>query len=344
MTSIPSPQNTINPQQLSISTELLYQEAGLLGIECFPLDQFTLLMKKDGKEWYLRGSRSSFQSSVGFTIAEKKDLSKIFFSKHNIPTAKYLTLSSELDLTQLTQLKFPIVMKPSRGSHGTDVYVGIEDIDQAHQIFAQIPLGEDFPVMAEELLEGVEYRVICLDYKFVAAAMRTPAFVVGNGYSTIKELVSEKNQHPWREDSHMSPLSIIELDSISLDYLNEQSLDPHSIPNLGQKVFLKKTANLSQGGEASNSTDLVCPENIKLFEKIARACDLNIVGIDVICQDIRKPIIDQPRAGIIEINPSPGLRMHHFPVEGEPINLARKILKMIEDKYLQSPDALIAKQ
>ncbi len=102
-----------------------------------------------------------------------------------------------------------------------------------------------------------------------------------------------------------------------------------SVPAQGAEVRLRQIANLSTGGEPWNVTDQVCEENIALFEHIARVCDLNTVGIDVMGTTLSAPIREQPQAGVIEINASPGLITHHFPVQGEPINVAAKIIDMV---------------
>lgn len=102
-----------------------------------------------------------------------------------------------------------------------------------------------------------------------------------------------------------------------------------SVPAEGVEVCLQQMANRSTGGEPWNVTDQVCGENIALFKHIAHVCDLNTIGIDVMCSSLRTPIRDQPQAGVIEVNASPGLTTHHFPVRGEPINAAGKILDMV---------------
>jgi len=119
-----------------------------------------------------------------------------------------------------------------------------------------------------------------------------------------------------------------------LTYLKEQAYGLDSIPAEGIEVYLRKTANLSSGGEAWDVTDEVCQENRNLFEKIAKVCDLNTLGIDMMCQTLKSPIEFQENAGVIEINGSPGLRMHHYPLQGKPRNIAAIILDMVEKKLL----------
>ncbi len=304
----------------------MYEEAQKMGISCTAFnDHETILMEYQGKNWYTRGSRTSFQSSVGKTIADIKSLTKEVLTHFALPTARGVVITAIAEVSKLSELTFPLVMKPIDASHGTDVHVGVKNLEEATKLFTTY--GKR--VLFEEMLEGIEYRIVCSNFKFVAAAFRKPAFVVGDGTHTITQLVAEKNTHPWRGSGHENNLSLITIDALVTEYLAEQNLTPESIIEMGQEVFLRKTANLSTGGEAWDVTDTVCAENKELFEKIARACDLNIVGIDIMCSSLETAISTQPHAGIIEVNASPGLRMHHFPMQGTPRNVAKIILEEI---------------
>ncbi len=319
MTDSPEP-------QLNASSRIIFEEAQKRGIKCTTFgDNETILMEDKNLSWYTRGSRTSLQSSVGFTIADNKALAKRILTHYQLPTAKAVEVKNEEELSQLTELQFPVVMKPKHGEHGKGVIVGIESIDEAKKRF----LAYKQPVLFEELLKGVEFRVVCVNFQFTAAAFRKPAHVVGDGVHTITELIAGKNKHPWRGKGHRNNLSFIEVDELVKKLLEEQHLTIESIPETRREVILRKTANLSTGGEAWDVTDQVCPENRLLFEKIARVCDLNVIGIDVMCRNLSTPLIEQAQAGVIEVNSSPGLRMHHYPIQGTPKNIAGLILDMV---------------
>lgn len=301
----------------------MYEAAGKLGITCTIMpDHQTILMQLDGQQWYSRGSRTSTQSAIGQTIASNKATAKQFLEAYQIPTAQSVFVTQSSELTKLSALQWPVVMKPAKGAHGRGVIVGIQSLSEAETAFNK--LAE--PALFEELLNGTEYRIVCVDYQFQAAAYRKAAYVVGDGEHTITELVALKNQDPNRQAGHKGKLSSIIIDDVVVANLAELNFTPTSVPAKNQEVQLRKTANLSTGGEAHTVTHLVCPENKALFEKIARIFDLSVIGIDIMCQSLETPIIDQPKAGVIEINKSPGLRMHHFPSVGAPIDLASIIL------------------
>lgn len=316
-------------ETLDMSAKLLYEEAQKRDITCTTFgDSQTILMEKNGKKWYTIGSRTSLQSSVGRTIANQKNLTKKILEHFGIPTAKFIQVKNESELEQLSKLSFPVVMKPIAGAHGNNVVVGINSWEEAKKTF----LSYNKPVLFEEQLAGTEYRIVCIDYTFVAAAYRKPAHVTGDGTNTIQALIDKKNQHPLRGNGHTSPLTKITVDEQVSTYLAEQNYSLDSIPEQNQDVFLRKTANLSTGGEAYDVTESVSQENRELFEQIAQACDLNTIGIDVMCSSLSQPITEQQSAGVIEVNGSPGLRMHQYPIEGTPLNIAKSILDMVENR------------
>ncbi|MEN8252855.1 MAG: hypothetical protein ABFQ62_00545 [Patescibacteria group bacterium] len=320
-------------QKLTMTASLMLKAAKKRGIECEILDEDTIKMTRGNKWWYTRGSKSSFQSSVGDSIALRKDLSKIVFNHFHIPTARHIVIKNKSDVFLLRKLIFPLVMKPFNGSEGAGVIIGIKNLDQAKNCLSKIQIDSSNYVLFEETLIGNEYRILCIDHKFVAANHRKAAHVTGNGEKTIKELIIEKNLHPWRGEKQTKPLSKILIDELVIDYLKEQNLTINSIPKKNQEVSLRKTANISTGGESWNVTDQACKENIELFEKISSICDLDTVGIDVMCNSLEIPIAQQKSGGIIEVNAAPYLRMHHYPLKGKPIDTASIILDMIEIKY-----------
>jgi len=313
--------------KLNASSRIMFEEAESRGIVGTTFgDSETILMQYQGKQWYTRGSRTSLQSSVGKTIADNKDLTKKVLAHFHLPTAKHIKVNSASDLELLTPLQFPVVMKPLDERHGRGVVVGIPNLEAATKAYTAQSYTK---VIFEEMLSGLEYRIVCVDFKFVAAAFRKPAHVTGDGRSTVSELIAQKNQHPWRGKGHAFNLTLIETDEQVETFLKEQALTLDSVPATDQEVPLRKTANLSTGGEAWDVTDEVSDENKALFEAIAKACDLNVAGIDVMCQSLQTAIGDQPQAGVIEVNASPGLRMHHYPIKGTARNIAGAIINMV---------------
>jgi len=321
----------MNYKKLLISNRLLNTQAEKLGITCKLFNNNHLVqMSYKGKSWYFVGTRTSNQSAAGLSIANQKPIAKELLIANDIPTARYAVANKKaLAKNLFDSFNFPVVVKPVDGQQGTNVHIGVKSSNEIHKI---VNTTAD-TMMVEETLQGTEYRIFCVDYKFVAAAYKKPAFVIGDGEKTIKELIETKNKDPLRGTQHSSPLSKIKINKDLIKNVTEQLYNLNSIPKKGVEIFLRKTSNISTGGEAENVTNTVCKENIEMFERIAKICDLNIIGIDFMCKDLSTPVTNQKNIGVIEVNASPGLRMHHYPSIGEPINVAKLILEMILKDY-----------
>jgi cyanophycin synthetase len=274
--------------------------------------------------FYASGAMVSVQSAIGREIARDKALTKAVLLRASLPVAPGVVLRREDDLPRLVELEPPWVLKPLDGTHGQDVVVGVATVEEAAAVWS----AQRRPLLCEALLRGREYRVVCVGFQLVAAALRKPACVVGDGERTVAELVAAKNREPNRQPGHHGDRTRIDIDGEVLAELARQHLELGSVPPAGQEVLLRRRANLSQGGDAYDVTDEVCVENRALFARAAEAVDLNVVGIDVIGDTLAEPLVRQPSAGIIDVNARPGLRMHHSPSGGEPRNVARAILKM----------------
>lgn len=286
--------------------------------------QGLLLLEGRGRRFYCSGSMVSLQSAVGREIARDKALTKSVLTRAGLPVAPGVVIRGRDDLSLLAGHEPPWVLKPLDGTHGEGVVVGVTTVAEVDAVFT----AQRRPLLCEAQLHGREYRVMCVGFRMVAAALRKPAFVVGDGRSTVAELVAEKNREPQRRPGHAGDRSCIEIDAEVLAELDRRRHGPGSVVPAGEELVLRRRANLSQGGDAYDATDEVCPENRALFARVAEAVDLAVVGIDVIASTLAEPLARQASAGVIDINARPGLRMHHAPSGGQPRNVARAILEM----------------
>lgn len=314
--------------ELSTSARKMLAEAKKMGIDCQVLvPPYLIKMKFEELEWLVVASRTSVQSSVGKGIADDKELTNKLLEKFAFPTAKFVVGESWEEIAgQMEKIKFPVVVKPTHGSSGQMVKVGLGSSKEVMEaVENKLAKGK---WLVEEMLEGSEYRVVCVDYKLVAAAERLPAFVIGDGTSKLRELIDEKNMDPARGDGHLSDLAKIEIDDDLMKNIEKEEVGLDEVIQKGRKVVLRSVCNMSLGGESVDVTKEVCRENVELFERIARVFDLNIIGIDVMCKSLAEPLVKQSRAGIIEINASPGLNIHQSEFKKENVNVARLILEM----------------
>lgn len=267
-------------------------------------------------------------SAIGVEIADDKMQTKDLLAKMGIPVPKGYTVETlPQALEAAKSIGYPVTIKPISGNHGRGITTNIltpEDLETSYQNAKAF--SDDFVV--EKFLSGADYRMLVIDGKFIAAAKRVPASIVGDGSSTIQELIDKINLDPNRGFGHEKILTWIKIDNMTERLLKQKQLTLKSVIPKDEKLYIKSTANLSAGGIAFDVTDEVHPMTKNITERISRIIGLNVIGIDIITSDHRIPLSND-NGGIIEVNAAPGFRMHVNPYEGKPRNVAGAIVDML---------------
>ena len=264
-------------------------------------------------------------SAIGVDIACDKAVTKQLLVAAGIPVPEGIEVrSAEETVAAFDYLGGPVVIKPVSGNHGRDVFVAAT-ASEASTAFTAAGRGGGL-VLVEEYVSGTDYRALVVGGRVVAAEL-SPAQVSGDGVHDIAALVAQVNADPRRGIGHDRPLTMIVLDDTALAYLNRHGLTPASVPADGQVVRLRHNANLSTGGTSKDVTDLVHPAIARMCIRAAAVIGLDVCGIDLRLADISQP----PGTGIatghiIEINATPGLRMHLHPSEGSSRDVAGHIV------------------
>ena len=253
-------------------------------------------------------------SGVAEAIAQDKELTKQLLDAAGVPVPRGRPVVSAEDGWAAAQdIGLPVVVKPQDGNQGKGVTVNIvtrEQLDAAYASAAEY--GE---VMVEKFLPGFDYRLLVVGNRLIAAARRDPPQVIGDGVSTVQQLVDTVNLDPRRGEGHATSLTKIRLDAIAVGRLESLGMTPASVPSLGQRVVLRNNANLSTGGTATDVTDTVHPEGAARAVDAAQMVGLHICGVDMVCENVLRPLEEQ-HGGVVEVNAAPGLRMHISPSFG----------------------------
>ncbi len=264
-------------------------------------------------------------SAIGVDIACDKAVTKQLLVAAGIPVPDGIDVrSAEEAVAAFEYLGGPVVVKPVSGNHGRDVFVAAT-ASEASTAFTVAAQGGGL-VLVEEYVSGTDYRALVVGGRVVAAEL-SPARVTGDGVHDIAALVEQINADPRRGIGHDRPLTRIVLDDMTLAHLNRQGLTPASVPAGGQVVKLRHNANLSTGGTSKDVTDSVHPAIARMCVRAAAVIGLDVCGIDLRLADISQPPgTGIATGGIIEINATPGLRMHLHPSEGSPRDVAGHIV------------------
>jgi len=315
--------------KLGPTTEALVHEARKKNIPVLRLNDASLIQLGYGaSQRRIEAALASTTSHIAVEIAADKDATRRLLAANGIPVAKGNKCNNETTLLQvIAGIGYPVVIKPLDGNHGKGVTINISDEGMALQaLLAAKNHSEE--VICEQFIKGHDFRALVIDGRFIAAALRKPASVTGDGLHSIQELIDIINRHPDRADGHDNILTRITIDSSTLQCLRDQGYTLHTVPPDGKEVHVKGTANLSTGGTAMDVTDDVHPSNRTLFERIARLIGLDICGIDIMAPSLSQPLKENGGV-ILEVNAGPGLRMHLQPSHGQPRNVAAPIIDML---------------
>jgi cyanophycin synthetase len=317
--------NIVAQTELGPSTRALVDAAERRGIPWTRVGDGSLVQLGYGKNLkYIEATISDHTRAIAVDIAGDKTLTKTLLEQASIPVPRGRIVRTETEaLAAVADLDVPVVVKPADGCQGKGVSLNLTTYTEVVPAFRMA--GEFSPdVLIEEFFQGRDYRVLVVNGKVVAASERFPAHVIGDGSHRIAELIEITNQDIRRGEGHDKPLTRIAVDSIMIAYLHKCGMSLDDIPEAGEIVFLRETANLSTGGTAKDVTDTVHPDIARLCERVARVIGLDVCGIDLVLEDIAEP--PKEGGGVIEANAAPGIRMHLFPSHGERRDVAEAIV------------------
>ena len=314
---------------LGPSTNAIYYEAQIRNIPVACLENSSVLQLGNGKHTrFMEASLTDKPGCIAVDIAGNKHLTKKILAEEGIPVPygdiAYTVRSA---VSAAANIGYPVVIKPFDANQGKGVFINISDHEELVTAYYSA-VKYSRAMIVEKHIYGKDYRLLAVGGKMVAAAERKPPAVVGDGIHTISQLVEMENMNPLRGSDHEKPLTIIKVDDMSRQVLAKAGFNENSIPEDGKQVMLRYNGNLSTGGTARDCTEEVHPHNAWLAVKAAESLGLDIAGIDITCEDISKPLTSDNGA-VIEVNAAPGLRMHLYPTEGQPRNVAGDILELL---------------
>ncbi|WP_022664124.1 cyanophycin synthetase [Desulfospira joergensenii] len=314
---------------LGPTTWSIVKEAQSRGIPFIRLNQDSHIQLGHGvHQKQIQASITCHTSAIAVETADEKTRVKTYLKRAGIPVPEGQVVSShEEALRVFNKLGTAVVVKPDVGNHGNGSTINVTDPEQLkmafHAAFAYHP-----DVIVEEYVKGGDFRLLVINGDFIAAAKREPAHVTGDGRSTIHDLIQAVNSDPLRGFGHEKVLTQIEVDDMTQRLLALKGLSIDSVPGNQEVVYLKATANLSQGGTATDVTDEVSPDIRFMAERAARIIGLDCVGVDVLAKDISQPL-ETSGLKVVELNAAPGFRMHLEPTKGQSRNVAKPVVDML---------------
>ncbi|HEX3039817.1 MAG TPA: cyanophycin synthetase [Caproiciproducens sp.] len=315
--------------ELGPSTTAIVAEAKQRGIPVTRIGNESLVQLGYGKNSrIIEATLTDATSCISADISCNKQLTKSLLAESHIPVPYGKVVYTDISaLVAAKQIGVPVVLKPFNGNQGKGVFLNLSSDREIKNAFREASKYSS-GIIVEKYITGKDYRILVTGDKVSAVSERLPAMVTGDGRHTISELVDLVNLDENRGEQHEKPLTKIKLDSVAVNLLKSENLTADSVPEEGRKVLLRTNGNLSTGGTAIDCTDIIHPENAELAVLAAKVVGIDIAGIDVVTEDISKSILDTGGA-IVEVNTAPGIRMHIYPSEGNPRDVAKDIVDLL---------------
>lgn len=316
-------------EDLELSTQILIRDALIRGIKVELLDKqenFILLRKDDHIEYIKQATKTRLDSYMTYLIMENKVVTKELLDRANINTPKgdvYENVDAAISRYWRYE-KSAFVIKPKSTNFGIGITIFKDGATEADfEAAVRLAFEHDQTVLIEYFVPGKEYRFFVIGDQVVGILHRVPANVTGDGISTIKQLVAQKNLDPLRGKGYKTPLEFIQLGQVERMFLKAQGLDEHAILEAGRIVYLRENSNISTGGDSIDYTDDMHHRYKEIAVMASKAVDATICGVDMMVTDIGAFREDY---AIIELNFNPAIHIHCYPYKGKNRDLGNKIL------------------
>ncbi len=318
-------------KELGPSTASLVQAAEERDIPWIRLNEYSLIQFGQGKyQERIQATITSKTNHIAVEMSCDKEDTHIMLNDLGLPVPKQKMVYSEREAVRAAnRIGLPVVVKPLNANHGRGVSINLVTDEQVIEGFQHAKEhSTSKAILVESFLTGLDHRMLVVNGELVAVAKRVPGHVIGDGSSSVEALIDEFNNDPRRGIGHAKVLTRLELDHQAKRLLSEENLNENSILEKDRVFYLRSTANLSTGGTAIDLTDSVHPDNKAMAERAIKAIGLDVGGVDFLTDDITQSY-KEVGGGIVEVNAAPGFRMHVAPSEGEPRDVAGKVIEML---------------
>lgn len=254
-----------------------------------------------GRSLVCRESLSELTTGVAMSICDDKAVTRRAVVKAGVTAPEQIEAGDAEALKVFLETHGQVVVKPARGEQGRGITVGLDTVEDVE---AAVEHARSFcdRVVIEQMVEGDDLRIIVIDFKMVAAAVRRPAQVVGDGRSTVRELIEK---HSKRRQAATGGESSIPVDGQTEKCVAKAGYAMDDVPPENDVITVRKTANLHTGGTIHDVTGEVHPALVEAAVNCARAIDIPVCGIDFMVTSPR-----EARYAFIECNERPGLANH----------------------------------
>lgn len=328
--ALKQPYQTYGFEDMEMSTQLLIAESVRRGVKYSVIDRLANFLRLEGnekREYIKQATKTSLDTYVSYLAMENKEVTKIILEDADFPVPVGQTFTSiDIAMAAFSTFKHKeVVVKPKSTNFGWGIVIFKPlTSEEAYKNALEIAFGFDEEVIVEQFLHGQEYRFLVVGDECIAVLKRVGANIIGDGESTVEQLVAKKNEHPWRGIDHLAPLEKIVIGEIETHNLKQVGYTPDSVIKKGEQVFLRENSNISTGGDSIDVTEDAHEFFKRQAVAAAHAIGARVCGVDLI---INGELSDETADyGFIELNFNPAIHMHAFTYEGKGVNATPYLL------------------
>jgi cyanophycin synthetase len=316
-------------RQFGPSTAALIRAAEERDIPWIRLNDYSLVQFGHGRyQKRIQATITSETRHIAVEIASDKEETNQILTDLGLPVPRQQLVRTVRAAVQAAErMGYPVVVKPLNANHGRGVSLNLMNTEDV-----EVAVGKakehSRSVLVEKMITGFDHRMLVVNGDLIAVAKRVPGHVIGDGTSTISELVEAVNRDPRRGIGHEKVLTRLEFDHQAERLMNDANYTTETVLAANELFYIRSTGNLSTGGTAIDLTDEVHPDNREMAMRAATAIGLDVAGIDFLTPDITRSYRDIGGA-ICEVNAAPGFRMHVAPTEGQPRDVAGPVIDML---------------
>lgn len=294
----PKPEEDLNPYAAIITNEA--RRRGI-AVEILDAEEGYFQLRFGGRSVTCRESLSELTTAIAMSRCANKKVTWKLLRQARLDVPEQIYAGAQHENEKFLEKYKPLVVKPLEGEQGKGVHVNIDNARDLHTAVQDAKRFSD-KVLLEEFIEGQDLRIIVINYKFVAAAVRRPAEITGNGQDDIKTLIKKQSR---RRSAATKGESRIPMDDLTQRCVERHGYSMNEILPYGTTISVRDTANLHTGGTIHDVTTKISEEMRQVAERAARAVDIPVVGLDFITPDVTGN-----EYVIIEANERPGLANH----------------------------------
>ena len=319
---------------MEMSTQLMLRAAVCRGVGFDILDRkenFVKLSRGSRVEMVVQATKTSLDNYATVLAMENKVVTKKVLAAAGIGVPR----GGEYDDKESAEKELhlynnrPIVIKPKSTNFGVGITILKDEWgEREFKAGLDIAFEHDGTILIEEFISGREFRFFVINEEVVGILHRVPANVLGDGVSTVRELVEAKNLDPRRGKNYHTPLEKISFGREEELFLELQGRTFDYVVEEGDRLFLRENSNISTGGDSIDFTDDIDRSYKVLAAEAAKAVGAKITGVDMIIKNISEPALEGNHA-IIEMNFNPAIHIHCFPYEGKNQRINFKLIEAL---------------